>query len=289
MAHITVLGTGAMGARMAVALLRAGYAVTIWNRGADKTRPLVAAGARTADTPHAAVRNADCVISMLRDDDAASDVWMDPRTGALAGMTPAAVAIESSTVTVAWAQALHAACAARDVACIDAPVVGSRPQADAAQLIYFAGGDTETVMRAEPILMAMGSVVHHAGPAGSGAALKLAINTLFGVQVAVLAELMGLLQHSGIDTAKAIDIITSTPVCSPAARAAAGGMLSRQFTPLFPIELVAKDFRYALAWAASFGAQLPIAQATAGIFNDAVQRGHGGDNITGVIQAYLEG
>jgi 3-hydroxyisobutyrate dehydrogenase len=278
-----------MGARMAMALLKAGHAVTVWNRGTDKTRPLVAAGAGTADTPQAAVRDADFVVSMLRDDDAARHVWMDPRTGALDGMTPAAVAIESSTVTVAWAQALHAACGARGVACIDAPVAGSRPQADAAQLIYFAGGDTVTVMSAEPILMAMGSVVHHAGPAGSGAALKLAINTLFGAQVAVMAELMGLLRHSGIDTAKAMDIIASTPVCSPAARVAAGAMLSRQFAPLFPIELVAKDFGYALAWAASTGVRLPIAQATAGVFDDAVQRGHGGDNITGVIQSYLEG
>ena len=288
MAQVTVLGMGAMGARMAKSLLKAGHNVTVWNRDREKTLPLADAGAKVAATPRDAVGHAEFAISMLRDDEAARQVWLDSANGALARLPAHAIAIESSTVTVDWARELARACLTRGIACIDAPVAGSRPQADAAQLIYFVGGDAGTVAQAEFILKAMGSAVHHAGPAGSGAALKLIVNALFGVQVAALAELIGLMQCYGFDTVKAVEIIASTPVCSPAAKAAAGAMLARQYAPMFPLELVAKDFGYALAMAVANNAPLPVAQTAANVFAAAIDEGHGADNITGVVQVYQD-
>ena len=287
MARITVLGMGAMGSRMAMQLLKAGHAVTVWNRTPDKTLPLVTAGAKTAASPRAAVADAEFAIGMLRDDAASRQVWLQQDTGALAGLPKQALAIESSTVTVAWAQELHQAGRALGIACLDAPVAGSRPQAEAAQLIHLVGGEATAVAKATPILAAMGGAIHHAGPAGSGAAVKLAINTLLGVQLAALAELIGYLQRSGLDTAKAVDIVTSTPVCSPAAKAAAGAMLARNFAPMFPIELVEKDFAYALDSAATIDAPLPMAQAARRVLAQAMERGYGGDNITGLARLYL--
>ena len=79
----------------------AGHTVTVWNRTHAKTAPLVEKGARAAPTPAAAVKEAEFVISMLRDDDASRQVWLDVATGALAALPRSAVAIESSTVTVA--------------------------------------------------------------------------------------------------------------------------------------------------------------------------------------------
>lgn len=125
----------------------------------------------------------------------------------------------------------------RSFAFIDAPVAGTLPQADTAQLIYFVGGDVETFTKAQPILQTMGSSIHHAGIVGSGMTIKLAVNTLFGIQISALGELMGLMKGCGLDEAKAIEILTSTPVCSPAAKGAAAGMLARNFSSLFPIEL----------------------------------------------------
>ena len=100
MSKISVLGLGAMGARMAAHLIKAGHDVTVWNRTADATKPLVAAGATQAQTPREAAAGAAFVVAMVRDDDASRRVWLDPDNGALAGMAAGAVAIESSTLPI---------------------------------------------------------------------------------------------------------------------------------------------------------------------------------------------
>lgn len=286
MARITILGTGAMGSRMAMALLKAGHEVTVWNRSQNKIAPLVAMGARTASSPRAAVATADFAIAMVRDDDASRQVWLSPDSGALANMPKGAVAIESSTLTMAWAQELDRACDTHGIAFLDAPVAGSRPQAEGAQLIYFVGGDAAAVARAEPILKALGSVVHHAGAAGSGAAIKLVVNALFGVQIAAMGELIGFMRRCGLDAAKVVEIMSTTPVCSRAAKLAADAMLARNFTPLFPIELVEKDFGYVLETAAASNARVPMAQAARQVYAQALEYGYGDDNITGLVQLY---
>ena len=287
MARITVFGMGAMGSRMAITLLKAGHEVTVWNRSKDKTAPLVEAGAQAANTPRAAVKDAEFAICMVRDDDASKHVWLDTEIGALANLPEGAVAIESSTVTFAWARKLAEHCSADGIAFLDAPVVGSRLQAETAQLIYFVGGDTGIVAKAEPILKTMGGAVHHAGSAGSGAAIKLAVNGLFGVQVAAMGELLGLMRHCGIDEAKVIELVSSTPVCSPAAKAAVSAMQARNFAPMFPVELVEKDFGYVIDVAKENGAQVPMAEAARRVFAEAIRLGYGSDNITGVSQIYL--
>lgn len=286
MAHITMLGMGAMGARMAKTLLTGGHAVTVWNRSPDKAAPLEAAGARVAISPRTAVAHADFAITMVRDDIASRQVWLNPDTGALVNLPKHAVVIESSTTSVTWAQELNQACRSHGVAFLDAPVAGSRPQAETAQLIYFVGGNADVFSRAETLLKTMGSVVHHAGPAGSGAAVKLIVNTLFGVQLAAMGELIGFIQRSGLEVTKVLEILSSTPVCSRAARIAGEAMLARDFAPLFPIELMEKDFSYALETAATKNAPMPMTQAARHVFAEAIVRGYSSDNITGVVQLY---
>ena len=111
-----------MGARMAARLIKAGHDVTVWNRTADATKPLVAAGATQAQTPRQAAAGAAFVVTMVRDDDASRRVWLDPDNGALAGMAAGAVAIESSTLTPGWIRELGHAIAERGVALLEAPV-----------------------------------------------------------------------------------------------------------------------------------------------------------------------
>lgn len=286
MATVTVLGLGAMGSRMALRLLAAGHEVVVWNRTPGRDAALVMAGARVAPTPRAAVAGAGFVVAMVRDDAASEAVWLDAADGALAGMAPAAVAIECSTITAAWARALAARLAEAGVAFLDAPVAGSRPQAEAGQLIHIVGGDAEVLARAAPVLGAMGAAVHHAGRAGDGAALKLAVNALFAVQVAAAAELVGALRRAGLEPAAAAAIIGATPVCSPAVKGALASMLSGAFAPMFPADLVEKDLGYALALASDEGGAMPMTQAAAGVFAEAVRRGFGPDNLTGVARLY---
>jgi 3-hydroxyisobutyrate dehydrogenase-like beta-hydroxyacid dehydrogenase len=286
MANAAVLGLGAMGSRVAAALLKAGHPVTVWNRSKEKASALLEAGAVWSGTPQEAARNAAFVIAMVRDDEASRSVWLNQEMGALYGLQKDAIGIDSSTLTPAFAGELSAAFGVQGIAFLDAPVVGSRPQADAGQLIYLVGGEEAAVTKASPILSAMGASVLHAGPSGSGALLKLVVNTLFGVQIAAVSELIGFLQKSKFDPVKAIDLLAATPVLSPAAKGAAALMLKKAHAPLFPVQLIAKDFAYMARTASEMSAKLPIAEAAKSIFADALRLGFGDDNATSVVRLY---
>lgn len=284
---ITVLGLGAMGSRMAANLLKAGYVVTVWNRTPGAAAALVAAGARQAPTPREAVAGANFVIAMVRDDEASSETWLAPDVGALAGMATDAVAIESSTLTPTWVRELGAAASKRGIALLEAPVSGSRPQAEAGKLVYLVGGDEAVLERAKAVLRTMGSSIHFVGPHGSGALVKLATNALLGVQVTTLAELIGLLKKSGADPDRAIEAIAGTPVWSPIANNLSHAMLTGNFAPQFPVELIEKDFGYMLRVAGSPEAAPTIAAAR-GVFQHAIERGSGPDNMTGVVRLFTD-
>lgn len=263
--NVTILGQGAMGSRMANRLAAHGHAVTRWNRTGS------------ALSPREAVEVADIAIAMVRDDEASRAVWLDPHDGALSGLSPEALAIESSTLSVDWARELGRAMGRAGRAFIDAPVLGSRPQAEAGQLIHLIGGDAADVERAGPVLSVLGTRQLHVGQIGSGSALKLVANTLFGIQVVAVAELIRLAGQHGLDPARAIGLIAQTPLLSPAANGAAGLMLAEAHAPMFPVDLVAKDFAYALGTTSD---DMLLASAAHGVFKRAIDQGLGDDNLT---------
>ncbi|WP_210014389.1 NAD(P)-dependent oxidoreductase [Pseudomonas palmensis] len=287
MSKIAVLGLGAMGSRMAASLIKAGHQVTVWNRSPAAVEALAAAGAMAAATPRAAADGAEFVIAMVRDDEASRDVWLDAERGALKGMAEGAIAIESSTLTPRWVRELGQQAVARGTALLEAPVSGSRPQAEAGQLVYLAGGDAQVLERARPVLAAMGSAVHHVGALGDGALTKLATNALLGIQVTALAEIIGLLRRNGVNVQRALGAISGTSVWAPVAHYLAGSMVAGNFAPQFPIELIEKDFGYTLQAAVSTQAAPTIAAAQ-GVFQQAIARGLAGQNMTGVVRLFTE-
>jgi 3-hydroxyisobutyrate dehydrogenase len=273
MTKIAFLGQGAMGSRMAARLVAAGHEVTVWNR--TPVRP--PQGSTLAIDIAAAVAGADMVVAMLRDDVASRAVW----DVALPALPPGALAVECSTLSPAHMRTLHAEATARGVRFLDAPVAGSRPQAEAGTLIFMAGGEAEVVTAAEAVLMAMGSAVHHAGGPGAGAVVKLMVNTLFAAQVAAVAEVLGMARASGIDPARGLEVAAATPVVSGAAKAAGMAMLAGNFAPAFPIDLVQKDLAMAVA-----SSDLPLTEAVAARFDAAAKAGLADRNITAVAQLY---
>ncbi len=285
MAKISVLGLGAMGSRMAANLLKAGHAVTVWNRTPAAASALVEAGAKPASSPREAVKEADLVFAMVRDDEASRHLWLATEMGALDGMKPGAIAIESSTLTPGWTRELAQAATQRGIALLEAPVAGSRPQAEAAQLVYFVGGDAAALAKAEPVLKVLGRAIHHVGPVGSGALVKLATNALMGVQVTALAEIIGLLKHGGADVTRALEAIAGTPAWSPAAGNLSSLMLSGNFAPQFPVDLIEKDFGYAVQAAGSPEAA-PTLAAARGVFQTAKARGFAEENMTSVVKLF---
>jgi len=285
--RITVLGLGAMGSRLAVRCATAGHDVTVWNRTPATSLALADEhGFRSERTPRAAAAQAEIVVSMVSDDDAAREIWLDPATGALAALGADAVAVESSTLSPATVRALAAAAHRRGVAFVEAPVIGSRPQAEAGTLVALVGGAADALTRARPALDAFADAVHHLGPVGDAAVVKLAVNALFGVQVAAYAEVAALLAASGVDTAGALALVRELPITSPTLRRIVGAMAAGDHAPNFPIRLVAKDLRYLTGLAADIGADVPLGEAAGALY----QRGSEGPerdlDIAGIALRY---
>jgi 3-hydroxyisobutyrate dehydrogenase len=284
--RVAVLGLGAMGSRMAHRLLCAGHEVRVYNRSPGPVRELVAAGAHAEETPRATAQKADIVLAMVRDDDASRAIWCDETAGALKGLTAGAIAIESSTLTPGWVRELADQIATTGASFLDAPVVGSRPQADAGQLIHLVGGDAVTFNRARDTLSVLGTAAHHVGPVGTGAALRLIVNALFGIQVAALAELLAVLRSSGGQIAAMTEAIAALPVTSPAAKGALSLMQAKLDAPLFPVDLVEKDFGYVLAQST---AHLPVTATAHACFAKAKAEGLAALNVTAIARLYQTG
>jgi 3-hydroxyisobutyrate dehydrogenase len=136
---VAVIGLGAMGSRLAHNLLNAGYTVVVHNRTSEKAQPLVDRGAAFVTTPRAAAEQSDVVLSMVTDNEISRQLWLAAETGAIFGLTPDKIAIEMSTLTVDWVRELGAAITQTEAGFLDAPVVGSRPQAEAGKLNFASG------------------------------------------------------------------------------------------------------------------------------------------------------
>lgn len=281
--HVAVLGLGRMGAIFASKLMDAGHRVTVWNRTHTRAIALQAKGATVAASPKDAAKGADVVVAMLRDDDASRDVWLSADEGAIHGLSVSALAIELSTLQPRWVKALADELTQRNVAFIEAPVIGSTPQASASQVIHLTGGDAALAECAKPILSAWSNAIYHVGPIGSAAVAKLAINALFAVQVIGVAQYHAMLGAAGLGAAQATELLNQLPVASPAAKGAAALMTAQRDDALFPIELVAKDLRYASALSCKNSTLLEAATST---FEEANSRGLGGENITAIRKLF---
>lgn len=234
MEHIAFLGLGHMGTPMARQLLAAGHPLTVWNRTAAKADPLVAEGARVAAAPAEAVRDADVVITMLAGPDALDAV----ADAAAPALRPGVHWIEMSTV---GPDAVHklAARLPKDVTLVDAPVMGSTDKAAAGALGILAGGDTAGV---EHVLAHLGHVTR-TGPVGSGAALKLVLNSAVISGIAVVAEALRLADALGLDGDTARTALANGPLAGVVARAFAEGVHFDATLAVKDLDLAARTTR----------------------------------------------
>jgi 3-hydroxyisobutyrate dehydrogenase len=280
---IALMGLGTMGAGMASKLLDAGFSLTVYNRTAAKAQPLVDRGARLAPTPAAAATGADILIAMLADDAASREVWTG-NDGALAAVVPGAILIESSTVSPAWIAELAALAATRGAELLDAPVTGSRTQAEAGQLNFLVGGSAEVLKTATPALKAMSKQIVHLGPVGSGAKMKLINNFLCAVQVASLAEGLAWIERSGLDRSGALAVLKTGAPGSPLLGTISERMINQDYKVNFLLKLMTKDLTYAETEAALCRVDLKTAEAARSLFQDAIAKGFGDDDMASVIE-----
>ena len=285
--RITFLGLGLMGSGMARRLIAHGFALAVFNRSPEKSKPFAAEGAQVAASPGEAASGANVIISMVADDHAARALWLG-QNGALASASPGAVCVECSTVTVDWVKELAAAAAEKKCEFLDAPVTGSKTHAAAGELTFLVGGATATLEKVRPVLAAMSKTILPLGPAGSGALLKLINNFICGVQVAALAEAMAMIERSGLDRAKALQIIAHGAPGSPIVQTVSTRMTTPDYTPNFPLRLMAKDLNYAITEGGKLSLQLATAAAALEVFQNAIANGQGDKDISAIVEPFRQ-
>jgi len=258
MTEVAFIGLGAMGSRMAMNLQGAGFALRVWNRDPAKARQLTDAGARLAASPSEAASGASFVLSIVADDLATRDVMLGA-SGILARADPGTIVIDASTNTPTMAREIAGAAAARGVHYLDAPVLGSLPQAEAKELVFLVGGDQAAFERSKPVLGAMSRACHYLGDSGAGATVKLINNMVSGSLLAVLAEAAHVAEAARVDPAAAVAALSDGAASSRILRSKLPKMFQRDFTPQFQLELMEKDVRYFLQLAADLDRPAPLA------------------------------
>jgi 3-hydroxyisobutyrate dehydrogenase len=284
MQRVAVLGLGIMGGAMAHNLLRAGFPLTVYNRTPEKAQPLVEAGATRAASAREAAQAAEVVIVMVADDPGSRAIWLGD-DGALAGVQPGATLIESSTLTSSWVRELAGLAQARRCAFLDAPVRGSKPQAEAGQLNFLVGGDAATLEQVRPVLETLGQRIDHLGPTGSGATMKLINNLLGGVQIAALAEGLVLAEQAGLDMDRVVELLINGAPGSPMVKGKAARIVARDYRTEFALRWMHKDLSYALDEAAQHQTPMPTVAAARELYRLALAQGRGDEDFPAVAEA----
>jgi 3-hydroxyisobutyrate dehydrogenase-like beta-hydroxyacid dehydrogenase len=282
MTTIAFCGLGQMGAPMAGRLLDAGHDVTVWNRSPERAAPLVARGARQAASPAEAATGAEVVMTMLADPSALEHVVFGAG-GVAAGVASGATLVEMSTVGPDVVRDL-AARAPEGVQVLDAPVLGSVPQATEGSLKIFVGGDAAVVRRLSSVLEAMGTPAH-LGPLGSGAAMKLVANSTLGAAMSGLAEALALADALGLAEGPVLDILADSPI-GATVRSKRALIEGGEYRPAnFKLALAAKDLGLVTGAAEAAGLDLRLARAALAWFEQAEDAGLGDRDYSAVIAA----
>jgi 3-hydroxyisobutyrate dehydrogenase len=281
--RVAFIGLGIMGSGMARRLIDAGYPLAVFNRNRERAAPLAKLGATIASSPKQAASHADIIVGMVADDKASRAIWLG-KDGALAGASREALCIESSTVTVGWIRELAAEAADKGCEFLDAPVTGSRTHAAAGELRFLVGGTTAALERATPVLSAMGKTLTYVGPSGSGAMIKLINNFVCGVQISSLAEAIAMIERSGLDRARALEVLTHGAPGSPLVRTIADRMTSADYTPNFLLKLMAKDLGYAIQEGRGLSVNLATAAAALEDFQKGIDSGLGESDMAAVVE-----
>ena len=287
MTTVGLLGVGRMGSAMGHALRDAGFDLVVWNRTPDAARALAdRIGCTPVDRPRDVAAVADVCVSMLANGEAVDAVYDGPN-GLIAGARPGAVLCDASTVPPSTLRAHEASARAAGVGLLDTPVSGSVGLAEAGKLTIMVGGEADDLERARPVLDALSATLFHLGPLGTGAAMKLAVNTLiFGLNQA-LAEGLTLATAAGIEPATAYDVLVASAAGAPLVAYKRAAFLEPETTPVaFSLDLAAKDLRLIAALADAVGVAMPGAETDLAVIEAAIAA-EGGERDFSTVTSQL--
>ena len=286
MARIAFVGLGRMGQGMASRLLGAGHDVVVVNRSPEKAQPLLAAGARQADSPAAGAADADAVFVMVSDDEASRSVWLGPDGVLAAAVRSGTFAIECSTLSYDWVLELSAAAGSRGLRFLDCPVTGLPDAAAAGMLTLLVGAAEADLDAAEPLLQPLAADRLRFGPVGAGTAYKLIINLMGAVQIAAAAEGMALAERAGLDLDQVARAIASGQAASPQVVRNSRRMADADHAQevVFSGRLRRKDADYGIRLAERLGLGAPFGRTALDGLDRLLAAGLGDQNESSIIE-----
>lgn len=273
MMRIGFVGTGIMGAPMAINLLKAGYSVKVWNRSTAKVQKLQYAGAEVCEQLEEIGADVDVLICMLSDAQACNEILFESQ-GAISQLRPNALVVVMSSIPVEVAQAQHAKCRASGLRYLDAPVSGGEKGAIEAKLAIMVGGAQNDFNEAEAIFSSLGRAVL-VGPTGCGELAKLVNQMIVASTIATVSEALLLAQQGGADPAKVKKAISGGFADSPILQQHGQKMIDESFQPGGAVTTQLKDTHTAVNYAKSLGLNLPVLSLVDQLFAKLVEAGDG--------------
>jgi 3-hydroxyisobutyrate dehydrogenase len=289
---IGVCGTGRMGSSIAQRLMSVGHEVGVWNRNANKAKPLTEAGANSFSSPAELAAGCDVVIVMLLNDAATEAVYRGPN-GILTARLDGKLVIDMSTVRPDTMASIGAAALQDGAAFVECPVGGSTVPAREGKLLGLAGGGNADVARAMPILEQLCRRIEHVGERlGSGATMKLAVNLPLLVYWQALGEALAICQPLNLAPERLIDILSDTSGTPTALKARGPGIakvLGGQPAgeTAFGLSAAKKDLATAVAFGKSIHADLPVTVSALACFEEAEAAGLGDADATAVSSRWV--
>lgn len=282
---IAMIGTGLMGAPMAERLLESGHEVLVFNRTRDKALPLLDQGAQWMDGPLDAIGKADLAVLMLTDAAAIRET-LEPQ-GRLPDLSHCSLC-QMGTIAPRESIALLEDVRRAGGEYLEAPVLGSRPQARAGRLLVMVGSEPEQFRRWRPVFECLGREPRRVGDVGQAAAVKLAFNQLIAVELTGFATALGLVRHHQVDTSEFMTLLRQSALHAPTFDAKLPRFESGDFDrPNFPARLLLKDLDLAKAVAEDVGLHTGILESLCRLVTEVLVQGKG-DSDYSVIASVID-
>jgi 3-hydroxyisobutyrate dehydrogenase len=284
--HVGIAGIGKLGLSIGQRLMECGHTLTVWNRSAEKTKPLGDAGATVVQSAAELAGSVEVIITILTNA-ASIDAVYDGPQGLLTADVKGKLFIEMSTVPPEVEVARAEKVRAKGAGYVECPVSGSVVPARTGKLMGLMGADAADAARARPILEQLCRRLMHAGPVGSGAVLKLAVNLPLMVYWQALGEQLALCKSLPIDPKDLLDFISDTSGAATVLKQRMPGIVARLKNEpsdirTFNLDGGIKDVTAMLAEAGKRGLELPLLQQTLTCYKDARGTMRGDDEVSNV-------
>ena len=284
MTKIAYLGMGTMGSGMAANLTKAGHEVSAWNR-TPKTSPVLQdAELRVTTDLATALEGAEVVMYCLSDDTAVDDLVFGSHN-LLEHVPAGAVIIDLSTIDPETSNRERAAFEAKGHAFLDAPVFGTKGEAEGAGLWIVVGGPKDVFDSALPLFQAISETVHYMGEGGKGTSMKLVGNLLVASQLQALGEALTLAKKAGLNLADVQEVLDVADFRTPIYNGVGRGAQAGDYTVNFALKLMLKDAKLIQDFAGRLGSPVPTAATAQKYIEESIKDGHGDLNASALILA----